>query len=86
LVTWLGGFALAFCLIVAVAFGLLRGDWIGGALAGITVAIALIPEEFPMVLAVFLALGAWRLAAHKVLVRRSAVIEALGGGQRSLRR
>lgn len=79
LVTWLGGFALVFCAIVAVAYGLLRGDWVGGALAGITVAIALIPEEFPMVLAVFLALGAWRLATHQVLVRRSAVIEALGG-------
>ena len=79
LVTWLGGFALVFCGIVAIAYGLLRGDWVAGALAGITVAIALIPEEFPMVLAVFLALGAWRLATHQVLVRRSAVIETLGG-------
>lgn len=79
LVAWLGAFALAFCAIVAIAYGLLRGDWVAAALAGITVAIALIPEEFPMVLAVFLALGAWRLATHKVLVRRSAVIEALGG-------
>lgn len=79
LVTWLGAFALGFCAIVAVTYGLLRGDWVGGALAGITVAIALIPEEFPMVLAVFLALGSWRLATHQVLVRRSAVIEALGG-------
>jgi Ca2+-transporting ATPase len=79
LVTWLGAFAIGFCVLVAVAYGLLRGDWIGGALAGVTVAIALIPEEFPMVLAVFLALGAWRLATQQVLVRRSAVIEALGG-------
>lgn len=79
LVTWLGVFALGFCGVVAVIYGLLRGDWVGGVLAGITVAIALIPEEFPMVLAVFLALGAWRLATHQVLVRRSAVIEALGG-------
>jgi len=70
--------ALGFCAIVALAYGLMRGDWVGGALAGITVAIALIPEEFPMVLAVFLALGAWRLATHRVLVRRSAVIESLG--------
>ncbi|WP_334163994.1 cation-translocating P-type ATPase [Phenylobacterium sp.] len=75
----LGAFALAFCAVVAVAYGLLRGDWVEGVLAGITVAIALIPEEFPMVLAVFMALGAWRLATHKVLVRRSAVIETLGG-------
>ncbi|WP_304179991.1 cation-translocating P-type ATPase [Phenylobacterium aquaticum] len=79
LVTWLGGMAIGFCAMVAIAYGLLRGDWINGALAGITVAIALIPEEFPMVLAVFLALGAWRLATQQVLVRRSAVIEALGG-------
>ncbi len=79
LVTWLGMMALVFCAVVAVLFGLLRGDWVGGALAGITVAIALIPEEFPMVLAIFLALGAWRLATHQVLVRRGAVIEALGG-------
>ncbi len=79
LVTWLGVLAIGFCFVVAVLYGLLRADWVGGALAGITVAIALIPEEFPMVLAVFLALGAWRLATHKVLVRRSAVIEALGG-------
>jgi Ca2+-transporting ATPase len=79
LVTWLGAFALIFCGIVAISYGLSRGDWVKGALAGITVAIALIPEEFPMVLAVFLALGAWRLATQQVLVRRSAVIETLGG-------
>jgi Ca2+-transporting ATPase len=79
LVTFLGAIALGFCAFVAIAYGLVRHDWVGGALAGITFAIALIPEEFPMVLAVFLALGAWRLAAHRVLVRRSPVIEALGG-------
>ncbi len=78
LVAMLGFLALAFCGLVVLAFGVLRGDWVAGALAGITTAIALVPEEFPMVLAVFLALGAWRLAAHKVLVRRSAVIETLG--------
>lgn len=79
LVTLLGVLALVFCGVIALAYGLLRDDWISGALAGVTVAIALIPEEFPMVLAVFMALGAWRLASHRVLVRRSAVIEALGG-------
>jgi Ca2+-transporting ATPase len=74
----LGAVALVFCAVVAVAYGLRRGDWVEGILAGVTLAIALIPEEFPMVLAVFLALGAWRLASHQVLVRRSAVIETLG--------
>jgi P-type Ca2+ transporter type 2C len=79
LVGLLGVMAVGFSALVVVVYGLVRGDWIEGVLAGITVAIALIPEEFPMVLAVFLALGAWRLATHRVLVRRSAVIEALGG-------
>jgi Ca2+-transporting ATPase len=78
LVGLLGLVALAFCAVVAVAYGLLRHDWVEGLLAGITSAIALVPEEFPMVLAVFMALGAWRLAAHRILVRRSAVIETLG--------
>lgn len=64
---------------VTVAYGVLRSDWIQAVLAGITVAISLIPEEFPMVLSVFMALGAWRLAQHRVLVRRGAVIETLGG-------
>lgn len=77
-VALLGLLAIGFCAVVALAYGTLRGDWIGGVLAGITTAIALIPEEFPMVLAVFLALGAWRLARRQVLARRSAVIETLG--------
>lgn len=79
LVSVLGVLALGFCVLIALLYFLLRDDGLGGILAGITVAIALIPEEFPMVLAVFLALGAWRLARHQVLVRRSAVIETLGG-------
>jgi P-type Ca2+ transporter type 2C len=78
LILRLGILALAFCVIVAVAYGVLRDDWIGGALSGITLAIALLPEEFPMVLGIFMALGAFRLARHKVLVRRAAVIETLG--------
>jgi Ca2+-transporting ATPase len=78
LVMLLGFFALVFCGLVVVAYGLMRDDWTAGALAGITLAIALIPEEFPMVLAVFMALGAWRLASRQVLVRRSAIIETLG--------
>lgn len=79
IVVWIGALALAFAASVALAYGLLRGLWIDGALAGITIAIALIPEEFPVVLSIFLALGAWRLARRQVLVRRAAAIEALGG-------
>lgn len=74
----LGVVALVVCLLTALAYGVFRGDWVGGALSGLTLSIALIPEEFPMVLTVFMALGAWRLARRQVLVRRSAAIEALG--------
>ena len=40
--------------------------------------MATLPEEFPLVLTVFLALGAWRMSRNKVLSRRPAAIEALG--------
>jgi Ca2+-transporting ATPase len=78
LVVRLSIIAVVICLMVAAAYGFLRGDWFAGGLAGLTVAISLLPEEFPMVLAVFLAIGSWRLARHQVLVRRAAVIETLG--------
>lgn len=74
----LGVLALSFCLLVLLVYGLVENDWYQGALTGLTLAISLIPQEFPMVLAIFMALGAWRLARHNVLVRRSAVIETLG--------
>ncbi|MFO1104445.1 MAG: cation-translocating P-type ATPase [Methylocystis sp.] len=78
LVATLGAFALLFCLLVFVAYWLVHGDWFEGAIAGITLAIGLLPEEFPMVLAIFLALGAYRLARRNVLVRRTSVTETLG--------
>ncbi|MFC7537197.1 cation-translocating P-type ATPase [Sphingomonas sp. GCM10030256] len=78
LVQRIGALAVIFCVAAALSYGLLRGDWFGGMLAGLTLAIALVPVEFPMVFLVFLALGAWRLAKRNVLVRRSAVIETLG--------
>ena len=69
---------LGLCLIVVVAYGLLRGDWLNGLLAGLTMAMAILPEEFPVVLTVFLALGAWRIARARVLTRRMPVVETLG--------
>ncbi len=64
--------------ILAVAYGVLHGQWLQAILAGITLAMATLPQEFPLVLTIFLVLGAWRLSRHYVLVRRSAAIEALG--------
>jgi len=78
LVATLGALALTFCVLVFLAYWLVHGDWFEGAIAGITLAIGLLPEEFPMVLAIFLALGAYRLARRNVLVRRSSVTETLG--------
>jgi len=71
-------FGMILCILVVVLYGLTRGDWLKGVLAGITLAMALLPEEFPVVLTIFLALGAWRLSKINVLARRVPVIETLG--------
>jgi len=70
--------AVVFSLALVLWYGLQRGSWLQGVLSGIALGMAMLPEEFPMALAVLLALGAWRLAKIKVLARRPAVIEALG--------
>jgi Ca2+-transporting ATPase len=69
---------LILCVTVVVVYGLTRGDWLHGFLAGITLAMALLPEEFPVVLTIFLALGAWRLSKLDVLARHVPAIETLG--------
>ena len=72
----IGGGALA--LLVVLLYGLLRGGWVDAALAGIAIGMAMLPEEFPVVLTVFLAMGAWRIGKVGVLTRRAAAIETLG--------
>jgi Ca2+-transporting ATPase len=69
---------LSLAAITIVIYGLTRGDWLEGSMAGITLAMAMLPEEFPVVLTVFLALGAWRLSRSNVLTRRMPAIETLG--------
>ena len=63
---------------IVVVYGVTRGNWLEGLLAGIAAEMALLPEEFPVVLTLFLALGAWRMSQHNVLTRRPPVIETLG--------
>jgi Ca2+-transporting ATPase len=70
--------ALLLCSVIVIVYGVTRLDWIGGFLAGITLAMALLPEEFPVVLTVFLALGAWRISREKVLTRQVPAVENLG--------
>jgi Ca2+-transporting ATPase len=66
------------CLLVVVGYTLTRGSLINGFLAGITLAMAVLPEEFPVILTVFMALGAWRMSKKKVLTRKPSAIETLG--------
>ena len=68
----------AVALLVVGLYGWMRGDWLDGVLAGIAVGMAMLPEEFPMVLAVFMAMGAWRISRARVLTRRASAIESLG--------
>jgi Ca2+-transporting ATPase len=68
----------ACCAALVVAWGLLRGDWLQGFLAGIALAMAALPEEFPVVLTIFMAMGAWRISRSRVLTRRLPAVEALG--------
>ena len=70
--------ALALSLALVLVHGLLRGDWLQALLAGIALAMAMLPEEYPVVLTVFPALGARRLAREGVLTRRINAIETLG--------
>ncbi len=69
---------LAMCVVVGIVFGLTRGDWLHGFLAGLTLAMATLPEEFPVVLTIFLALGTWRISQRHVLTRRVPAVEMLG--------
>jgi len=78
LVSRLFGIALSLCVVIVIVYGLTRGDWLKGVLAGITLAMAILPNEFPVVVTIFLALGAWRISQHHVLARRSSAVETLG--------
>jgi Ca2+-transporting ATPase len=78
MVSIFGAIALLVSLAVLLAYGLIYNDWLQGVLSGIAVAMSMLPEEFPVALMVFFAIGTWRLAQKKVLVRRPAIIEMLG--------
>ncbi len=66
------------CVVAVLLYGFMRGDWLEGVLAGIALGMSLLPEEFPVVLTVFMAVGAWRISRERVLTRRAAAIETLG--------
>lgn len=78
LVRKLAVWGLSLCSLVVIGYGITRDNWLNGFLAGITLAMAMLPEEFPVVLTVFLALGAWRISQKRVLTRRVGAVETIG--------
>jgi Ca2+-transporting ATPase len=78
LVRLLAVVGLSLCAILAIGYGLTRGNWLAGLLASITLAMAILPNEFPVVLTLFLSLGAWRLSKNRVLPRHMPAVETLG--------
>ena len=78
LVRWaaIGGVTISVAAVLL--YGSLRGSWLDAVLAGIALGMSMLPEEIPVVLTVFLAMGAWRISRARVLTRRAAAIETLG--------
>lgn len=72
---WVG---LALAVLVAIWYGVTHTDWLNGLLVGITLAMAILPEELPVILTIFLGLGAWRLSKKRVLIRHIPAVESLG--------
>jgi Ca2+-transporting ATPase len=68
----------AVSILAVLLYGILRGGWLDAVLAGIALGMSMLPEEFPVVLTVFMAMGAWRISRAHVLTRRAAAIETLG--------
>jgi len=69
---------LSLCVIFLLIYGMTRGNWLRGFLAALTMAMSVLPEELPVVLTIFLALGAWRISRGNVLTRNTPAIETLG--------
>ncbi len=73
-----GILGVSLCFLIFLITFLIRGNLIEGLLSGVTLSMAVLPEEFPVVLVIFMTVGAWRLSKRRVLTRRPAVIETLG--------
>lgn len=70
--------ALGLCLVLA-AVRLWQGHgWVDAVLSAVTLAVAALPEEFPIVYTFFLGLGVFRLARKKALIRRAVAVENIG--------
>jgi len=75
---WLTLAGVAVSAAVVILQGVRTGNWLIAFLSGLTIAMAMLPEELPIILTVFLTLGAWRISCRQVLTRQIASIESLG--------
>ena len=66
-------------LFVILLYWMTEHKLLDGIFAGLTLAMALMPNELPAVLLIFLAMGAWRISKKNVLTRKVPAVEALGG-------
>lgn len=78
LILWFAATGAAASVLVVLLYGLFRGSWLEATLAGIALGMSMLPEEFPVVLTIFMAMGAMRMSRNRVLTRRAAAIETLG--------
>ncbi len=78
LIKWLSIIGAGICVVVVLLFYFTQGHFIQALLNGLSAAMAILPEEFPVIMTVFLALGSWRLSKSNVLTRKSSAIETLG--------
>lgn len=78
MVRWAAWVAMALCAFVVIVYAFQRGSWLEGFLVGLTLAMAILPNELPAVLTIFLAMGAWRLSQRRVLTRKLSAVEDLG--------
>ncbi|MDQ4419488.1 cation-translocating P-type ATPase [Sphingobium sp. DEHP117] len=77
-VLWFAAIGATASLLAIVLYGMFRGSWLEATLAGIALGMSMLPEEFPVVLTIFMAMGAMRMSGERVLTRRAAAIETLG--------
>jgi len=78
LVRWFAAFGITVSLLAVVLYGVLRGGWLEALLSGIAIAMSMLPEELPIVLTLFMTMGAFRMSRARVLTRRGTAIETLG--------
>ncbi len=78
LVRIFGSLGFALCVLIAIIATKRLGNWMEGTLLGIATAMSLLPEEFPVILTIFLAMGAWRISKKNVLTRKIPALENLG--------